>query len=73
VFQPEDAAAVDADQIGELLQRDWLGRRGDRFEDRQAAVETLDRRGVVEGFAVHGSVLRSRIPRNRRAISGVET
>ena len=51
VRQAEDAAAVDADQVGELLQRDGVRRSRDGFENRQAAVETLDRRCVGDGFA----------------------
>ena len=59
VRQPEDAASVDANEVGELPQRHRFGRRRHRLEDGEAAVETLDGRRVVRRFPVHGRQWRS--------------
>ena len=50
VRQPEDAAAVDAEQIRQLAQRNRVARFGDRLQDEQTAVKTLDRWGLQRGF-----------------------
>src|SRR4051812_15367632 len=68
VRQPKDAAAVDADEVGQLFQRYRRRRPGHRFEDGQAAVETLNRRGVVRGLSAHwGGVVNVSIPHVRCA------
>src|SRR5688572_31850726 len=46
VRQTEDAAAIDADEVGKELQRHRSRRGRNRFEDGQSAVQTLDRRRV---------------------------
>ena len=53
VREPKDTAAVNADQVGELPQGDRCGRSRDGFENSQAAIEALDRRGVVHRFPAH--------------------
>jgi hypothetical protein len=54
VYQPEDAAAIVPDEIGELFPRDRVRRSRDGFENRQPAVEALNGGSVVHGFSVHG-------------------
>ena len=51
VGQVKDIAAVDSEERRQLLERDRLRRLPDRFEDRQASIETLNRRSDVNGFA----------------------
>jgi hypothetical protein len=53
VRESEHAAAIDADQVCQLPQRDRLRRRGNGLEDGETAIETLDGWRVVNGFAVH--------------------
>src|SRR3990170_3806196 len=55
VGEAKHAASVDADEIGELLERHRSGRLGDGLEDGEAAVETLNRRRVEGAFGAHGA------------------
>ena len=51
--QAEDAAPVDAEQIGQRSQRYGVGRSGDGFQNGQAAIEALNGWCLKTGFS-HG-------------------
>ena len=49
IRQAENAAAIDAEQLGQLAERYRVGGFGNRLENEQTTIQTLDRRRVRGG------------------------
>src|SRR5262249_8825139 len=54
--EAEHAAAVDANEVGELGERNGIARVGDRLEDDESAVEALDRLRLARSAIRHSSL-----------------